>query len=101
MSLYQVAFRPRVMRRLPLPSGRVYLDRQTADIVRLDLAFPRAAIRDARIEVLTVVLENALVERPCSGCPTVKRWKCSVAALRSIFPCVASFAAAGRSVAMI
>ncbi len=61
VDLYAVAFRPRDAA-APLAVGTVYLDRQTADIVRLDLAFPRAAIRDQRIEVLTVVLENALVD---------------------------------------
>lgn len=42
--------------------GSLYLDRATGDVVRLAVTFTAAAILDRRIERLTLVLENLLVE---------------------------------------
>jgi len=42
--------------------GSMYLDRATGDLVRLSVTFTRAAILDARIERLALVLENLLVD---------------------------------------
>ena len=56
----EVRFRPRDDMK-PGAVGSVYLDRETAAVVRLSMAFTRAAIIDRRIETLILTLENALV----------------------------------------
>jgi hypothetical protein len=56
----EVKFRPR-NGSLPGAIGSVYLDRETAAVVRLSMTFTRAAILDRRIETLVVTLENGLV----------------------------------------
>lgn len=56
----EVQFRPR-NGNLPAAIGSVYLDRETAAVVRLSMTFTRAAIIDKRIETLVVMLENGLV----------------------------------------
>ena len=56
----EIRFRPRDVR-APRAVGSVYLDRETAAVVRLSLTFTRAAILDKRIETLVVTLENSLV----------------------------------------
>ncbi len=56
----EVQFRPR-NGNLPAAIGSVFLDRETAAVVRLSMTFTRAAIIDKRIETLVVVLENGLV----------------------------------------
>jgi hypothetical protein len=55
----EVKFRPRDGT-LPGAIGSVYLDRETAAVVRLSMTFTRAAILDKRIETLVVTLENGL-----------------------------------------
>ena len=42
--------------------GSMYVDRATGDLVRLAVTFTRAAVLDARIERLSLVLENLLVD---------------------------------------
>jgi hypothetical protein len=59
--LQAIAFRPRDAR-APLAIGTAYVTRGTSDIVRLSLTFTRSALLDKRIEALSVVLENELVE---------------------------------------
>lgn len=61
IAVLRVAFRPRVADDA-LAVGAAYLDRASAEIVRLELTFTPAAILDKRIEKLSVVLENGLVE---------------------------------------
>lgn len=61
LDAYQVAFRPRDASQARAV-GSAYIDVRTADIVRLELTFTRAAILDRRIEYLSVSLENAFVE---------------------------------------
>lgn len=56
----EVLFRPRDASEARAV-GSVYLDRETAAVVRLQLTFTRAAILDKRIEALAVTLENSLV----------------------------------------
>lgn len=56
----EVLFRPRDAS-AARAVGSVYLDRETAAVVRLQLTFTRAAILDKRIEALAVTLENSLV----------------------------------------
>lgn len=56
----EVKFRPR-NGALPGAIGSVYLDRESAAVVRLSMTFTRAAILDKRIETLVVTLENGLV----------------------------------------
>ena len=46
----------------PRVVGSLFIERNTGDIVRMSLTFTRAAILDRRIEVLTVTLENALID---------------------------------------
>jgi hypothetical protein len=61
IDVYEVAVRPRDPRAARVV-GSLYLDRGSADIVRMSLTFTDAAILDRRIERLSVVLENALIE---------------------------------------
>ncbi len=56
----EVRFRP-VNANMAAAIGSVYLDRETAAVVRLSMTFTRAAIIDKRIETLVVTLENSLV----------------------------------------
>jgi hypothetical protein len=57
--VYQVQFRPRAFD-LPRIAGVVYLDVEQAEPVRLQFSFTPAAYRDATVEDITVVLDNAL-----------------------------------------
>lgn len=56
----EVRFRP-VNGNIAAAIGSVFLDRETAAVVRLSMTFTRAAIIDKRIETLVVTLENSLV----------------------------------------
>ncbi len=56
-----VRVRPRDDRQ-PRAVGAVYIDRATATVVRMAFSFTRAALRDAYLEDVSVVLENALVD---------------------------------------
>jgi hypothetical protein len=56
----EVRFEPRDASR-PAAVGSVYLDRETAAVVRLSMTFTRAALIDRRIERLVVTLENGLI----------------------------------------
>jgi len=56
----EVRFRP-IDGTQPAAIGSVFLDRETAAVVRLSMTFTRAAILDKRIETLVVTLENGLV----------------------------------------
>lgn len=42
--------------------GAVYIDRQSASVVRMTFSFTRAALRDRQLEDVSVILENGLVE---------------------------------------
>ncbi len=56
----EVKFRPRDGTQAAA-IGSIFLDRETAAVVRLSMTFTRAAILDKRIETLVVTLENNLV----------------------------------------
>ena len=56
----EVRFRPRDPSQ-PAAMGSVFLDRETAAVVRLSMTFTPAALIDKRIETLVVTLENGLV----------------------------------------
>lgn len=56
----EVRFRPRDAS-VAAAVGSVYLDRETAAVVRISMTFTRAAILDKRIETLVLTLENGLV----------------------------------------
>jgi hypothetical protein len=61
ISVLEVEFRP-VDDRQPRAVGSLYIDRETADVVRMSFTFTDAAILDKRIETLVVTLENGLVD---------------------------------------
>ncbi|HEU4631472.1 MAG TPA: hypothetical protein VFS08_17090 [Gemmatimonadaceae bacterium] len=61
ISVLEVEFRP-VDDRQPRAVGSLYIDRETADVVRMSMTFTDAAILDKRIETLVVTLENGLVD---------------------------------------
>jgi hypothetical protein len=56
-----VSVRPRDDRQ-PRAVGAVYIDRETATVVRMAFSFTRAALRDKYLEDVSVVLENGLVD---------------------------------------
>lgn len=56
----EIRFRPRNGEQ-PAAIGSVFIDRETAAVVRLSMTFTRAAILDKRIETLVITLENGLV----------------------------------------
>ncbi|HVZ47688.1 MAG TPA: hypothetical protein VG916_02815, partial [Gemmatimonadaceae bacterium] len=57
----EVEFRPRDDRQ-PRALGAVYLDRETAAVVRFSLSFTRAALLDQSLEDISIVLDNGLVD---------------------------------------
>lgn len=59
--LVMVSVRPRDDRQ-PRAVGAVYIDRETATVVRMAFSFTRAALRDKYLEDVSVVLENGLVD---------------------------------------
>jgi hypothetical protein len=58
---YELLLRPRGADE-PGMVGSMYIDRATGDLVRLAVIFTRAAILDARIERLSLTLENLLID---------------------------------------
>ena len=48
--------------RAPRVVGAVYIERESADLVRMALGFTRSALKDESLENLSVVLENGLIE---------------------------------------
>lgn len=61
ITVNEVRVRPRDASR-PAVVGTLYLDSESAQLARMSLTFTRAAILDERIETLTVMLENGLVD---------------------------------------
>lgn len=59
--VFALDFRPRDPA-LPRAVGTVYLDRETAFVVRFAIGFTRAALIDPALEDVAVVLDNGLVE---------------------------------------
>jgi hypothetical protein len=60
INVYEVKVRPRNDRQ-PRVIGAVYIERETAQVVRMALSFTRAAFLDRQLEDLFVVLENGIV----------------------------------------
>jgi len=60
VDVMMVTVRPKDPRR-PAAVGAVYLDRETASVVRMTFSFTRAALRDRQLEDVSVILENGLV----------------------------------------
>lgn len=61
IDVIEVRLRPRDDR-APRVVGAVYIDRESADLVRMAFGFTRAALKDNSLEDLSVVLENGLIE---------------------------------------
>ena len=61
IEVVMVRVRPRD-ERLPRAVGAVYIDRESATVVRMAFSFTRAALRDKYLEDVSVVLENCLVD---------------------------------------
>ncbi len=61
IAVVMVRVRPRD-ERLPRAVGAVYIDRESATVVRMAFSFTRAALRDKYLEDVSVVLENGLVD---------------------------------------
>src|SRR5690349_14401652 len=61
VNVYEVRVRPKDDR-LPRVVGAVYIDRDAGQVVRMALSFTRAALLDAQLEDVSIVLENRLVE---------------------------------------
>lgn len=60
IQVYELKVRPKDDRQ-PRIVGALYLDRASADVVRMNVSFTRAALIDKALEDLSVVLENRLV----------------------------------------
>lgn len=61
IDVLQVNVRPKDDRQ-PAAVGAVFIDRQTASVVRMSFSFTRAALKDKQLEDVSVILENGLVE---------------------------------------
>jgi hypothetical protein len=61
IDVIEVRIRPK-QDRAPRVVGAVYIERESADLVRMALGFTRAAMKDEALEDLHVVLENGLIE---------------------------------------
>jgi hypothetical protein len=62
LNVYEIHVRPRADS-LAAVVGTVYLDRETGAVARMALTFTSHALLDKRIETLSVILENALIDR--------------------------------------
>jgi hypothetical protein len=61
LELYEVRVRPKDDR-APRAIGSVYIDRESADVVRMTLSFTRSALKDKALEDVSIVLENGLID---------------------------------------
>ena len=61
IDVVQVSVRPRDDRQ-PAAVGAVFIERQTASVVRMSFSFTRAALKDRQLEDVSVILENSLVD---------------------------------------
>jgi hypothetical protein len=62
IDVYEVRVRPKDDAQ-PRAVGAVYIDRETAQVVRMAFSFTRVSYRDANLEDVSVVLENGLFEQ--------------------------------------
>ena len=61
IEVYQLQVRPRDPSQ-PRAVGSLFIERASAQLVRMSLSFTRAALKDEQLEDLVVTLENGLVE---------------------------------------
>ena len=61
IDVYEVRVRP-VDDRQPRAIGAVFLERESAQVVRMAFSFTRAAYLDANLEDVSIVLENGLID---------------------------------------
>ena len=61
IEVFQLSIRPK-NDRLPRVVGAVFVERATAQVVRMAFSFTRVALRDTSLEDVAVILENGLIE---------------------------------------
>ncbi len=61
IKVVQVSVRPKDDHE-PAAVGAVFIDRETASVVRMSFSFTRAALKDRQLEDVSVILENGLVD---------------------------------------
>ena len=61
IEVFQLNLRPKDDRK-PRAVGAVFVERSTAQVVRMAFSFTRAALRDNSLEDVSVILENGLIE---------------------------------------
>ncbi len=61
IAVFQLSIRPK-NDRLPRAVGAVFVERATAQVVRMAFSFTRVALRDKSLEDVSVILENGLIE---------------------------------------
>ena len=61
IEVFQLSIRPRDDRK-PRAVGAVFVERSTAQVVRMAFSFTRVALRDKSLEDVSVILENGLIE---------------------------------------
>ncbi len=61
ISVFQLSIRPK-NDRLPRAVGAVFVERSTAQVVRMAFSFTRGALKDKSLEDVSVILENGLIE---------------------------------------
>ena len=61
IEVFQLSIRPKDDRK-PRAVGAVFVERSTAQVVRMAFSFTRVALRDKSLEDVSVILENGLIE---------------------------------------
>ncbi|MDZ7632378.1 MAG: hypothetical protein U5K74_13785 [Gemmatimonadaceae bacterium] len=61
IEVFQLSIRPK-NDRAPRAVGAVFVERATAQVVRMAFSFTRVALKDASLEDVAVILENGLIE---------------------------------------
>jgi len=61
IAVFQLSIRPK-NDRLPRAVGAVFVERGTAQVVRMAFSFTRVALKDKSLEDVAVILENGLIE---------------------------------------
>ena len=61
IAVFQLSLRPKDDRK-PRAVGAVFVERATAQVVRMAFSFTRVALRDNSLEDVSVILENGLIE---------------------------------------
>ena len=61
IAVYQLSIRPKDDRK-PRAVGAVFVERATAQVVRMAFSFTRVALKDKSLEDVSVILENGMIE---------------------------------------